>query len=71
VKTLAEIAKILSYKEESPNDMTYKQLPKPAKHIAMALQTHAQEWLSDISKNSRKILTTKSKKQTFVNTSLA
>ena len=70
VKTLAEIAQLVSYKEEPPDDMTYKQLPKPANHIAMALHTHAQERLPHISKYSRKILTTKLKKQTYAITSL-
>jgi hypothetical protein len=60
-KTLAEIAQLVSYKEEPPYVMTYKKLPKPAKHIAMSLHTYAQEWLSHISKHSRKILTTKQK----------
>jgi len=61
VRTLAEIAQLVSFKEEPPNTLTYKQLPKPSQKIAMALHTHAQEWLSYISKISRKILTTKSK----------
>jgi hypothetical protein len=65
VKTLAEITQLVSYKEEPPDTMTYKQLPNPAKQIAMALHTYTQEWLSHISKNACKILTTKSKKQTF------
>jgi len=70
VKNVAEIAQLISYKEEPPDIMTYKQLQKPAKHMAMALHTHAQEWLSQIFKNSRQILTTKSKKQTFAITTL-
>jgi len=67
-KTLAEIAQLVSYKEEPPYITTYKQLPKPAKDIVMALYTYAQEWLPHISKISRKILSTKSKKQTCANT---
>jgi len=62
VNTMAEIAQLVSYKEEPPTIMTYKQLPNLAKHIAMALHTHAQEWLSHISKISRTILTTKPKR---------
>jgi hypothetical protein len=60
-KTLAEIAQLVSFDEEPPDTLTYKQLPKPAQHIAMALHIHAQEWLSHISKISRTILTTKPK----------
>ena len=70
VRTLVEIAQLVSYKEEPPDIMTYKQVPKPAKHIAMALHTQSQEWLSHISKNSLNILTTKSKTQTFAITIL-
>jgi hypothetical protein len=61
VKTLAEIAQLISLDEEPPDAMTYKQLPKPAQQIAMTLHVHAQEWLSHISKISRTILTTKPK----------
>jgi len=44
VKTLAEIAQLVTDKEEPPVIMTFnKQLPKSAKHIAMALHTRAQE----------------------------
>jgi hypothetical protein len=68
VKILAEIAQLVSYNEELPDTMTYKQLPKQAKHIAMSLHKHAQEWLSHISKHSRKILTTKQKTKTPSNT---
>jgi hypothetical protein len=59
VRTLAEIAQIISFKEEPPYELTFKQLPLIAKRIAMALHVHAQEWLSHVSKSSRKILTTK------------
>ena len=62
VKTLAEIAQLVSFKEEPLEELTFKQLPLAAKRIAMALHVHAQEWLSHISKTSRKILTTKSEK---------
>jgi hypothetical protein len=64
VRTLAVIAQLVSFREEPPNTITCKQLPKPAQKIAMALHIHAQEWLSHISKISRKILTTKNKNQT-------
>jgi hypothetical protein len=43
VKTLAEIAQLVSPKEEPPDTLTYKQLPRPAKKIAMTLHVHAQE----------------------------
>jgi hypothetical protein len=41
-KTLAEIAPLVSFDEEPPNALTYKQLPKPAKKGAMTLLVHAQ-----------------------------
>ena len=50
VRTLAEIAQLVSFIEEPPDTFTYKQLPKPAKKIALALHIHAQECLSHISK---------------------
>ncbi len=50
VKTLAETAQLVSFKEEPPDALTCKQLPKPAHNIAMALHIHAQELLSYISK---------------------
>ena len=61
VKTLAWIAQFVSFKKEPPVELNFKQLPLTAKRIAMALHVHAQEWLSHISKTSRKILTTKTK----------
>ena len=62
VKTQAEISQLVSFTEEPPDELTFKQLPPTAKRITMALHVHAQEWLSHISKISRKILTTKIKK---------
>jgi hypothetical protein len=67
VKTLAEIAQLVSFKENPPDKLTYKQLPNTAKRIAMALHVHAQEWLTHIFKISRKILTTKTKSTTSAN----
>ena len=64
VKTLAEIAQLVTFEEEPPDAITYKELPKPAQHIAMTLHIHAQEWLSHISKISRTILNTKQKHNT-------
>jgi hypothetical protein len=58
VKILAEIAQLVSFKEEPPDELTFKQLPLTAKIIAMALHVHAQERISHISKTSRKILIT-------------
>ena len=46
VKTLAEIAKLVSFVEEPLDELTFKQLPLTAKRIAMALHVPAQEWLS-------------------------
>ena len=64
VKTLAEIAQLVSFKENPPDELTFKQLPNTAKRIVMSLHVHAQEWLSYISRVSRKILTTKAKTTT-------
>ncbi len=69
VKTLAEIAQLVSFTEEPPDKLTFKQLPLTTKRIAMSLHAHAQEWLSHISKTSRKILTTKTKKPLSLNLS--
>jgi ADP-glucose pyrophosphorylase len=52
VKTLAENAQLVSFKEDPADTLTYKQLPRPAKKIAMGLHVHAQEWLSHIKKIS-------------------
>ena len=60
VKTLAEIAQLVSFQEEPPDKMIYKQLPRQAQTIAMALHVHAQEWLTLMSKISRRLLTTTS-----------
>ena len=59
IRTLAEITQLISFGEEPPVALTYKQLPKLAQKIIMALHIHAQEWLSYFSKISRTILTTK------------
>ena len=61
VKTLAEIAQLVLFIEEPPDELIFEQLPLTARRIAMALHVHAQEWLSHISKTSRKILTTQTK----------
>ena len=61
VRTQAEIAQLVSFAEEPPDELTFKHLPITAKQITMALHVHAQEWLSHISRISRKILTTKTK----------
>ena len=50
VRTLAEIAQLVSFKEEPSDTLTYKQIPKPTQKFAMALHIHAQEWLSYIFK---------------------
>jgi hypothetical protein len=59
VKTRAEIAKLVSFQEEQPDTLKYKQMTQPAQEIAMALHVHAQEWLSLISKISRGLLARK------------
>ena len=58
IKTLVEIAQLVSFKEEPPDELTYKQLPPQARDIAMALHVHAQEWLTLMSKISRNTLLT-------------
>ena len=41
VKTLAEIAQLVSFDKEPPEALTYKHLPKLAQQIAMTLHIHA------------------------------
>lgn len=48
VKTLAEIAQLISPQEEPPDRLTYKELPKEAKRLVMKLHVHAQHWLHHI-----------------------
>ena len=55
-KTLAEIAQLISFTEEPPEEMTYRQMPPAAKRIAMALHTHAQQWLTLMLKISKQTL---------------
>jgi hypothetical protein len=62
VKTVARITQLVSVKEGTPNVLTYKQLPKSAKAIAMALHVHTHAWLSHLSRISRKRLATKTKR---------
>ena len=52
-RTLAEIAQLVSLKENPPDTLTYKSLPHQAQTIAMTLHIHAQEWLTLMSKISR------------------
>ena len=56
-RTLAEIAQLVSFKENSQDILIYKSLPHQAQIIAMSLHTHAQEWLTLMSKISRSNLT--------------
>ena len=56
VKTLAEIAQLVSFDEEPPDAMKYTDLPPAAKRIAMALHTHAQHWLTLMLKLSKQTL---------------
>ena len=42
IKTLAELAQLVSFTEEPPHEMTYRQMPPAAKRMAMTLHTHAQ-----------------------------
>ena len=59
--TLAEIAQLISFKENSPDNMTYKSLPPQAKTNAMVIHVHAQEWLTLMPKVSRSTLTQRRK----------
>jgi hypothetical protein len=70
VKTLAEIAQLVSFQEEPPDVMTYRQLPRNDQKIAMALHVHAQEWLTLMSKISRRLLTSTSNKRPCTHTTL-
>jgi hypothetical protein len=70
VKTLAEIAQLVSFHEEPPDVLTYRQLPRNAQKIAMALHVHAQEWLTLMSKISRRLLTSTSNKRPCTHTTL-
>ena len=56
-RTLAEITQLVSFKENPPDALTYKSLSTQAQTIAMSLHTHAQEWLTLMSKISRSNLT--------------
>ncbi len=49
VKTHAEIAQLVSFKQEPLDVLTLKQLPITSKNV-MTLHVHAQEWLSYIQK---------------------
>jgi len=60
-RTLAEIAQLVFFKENPPNNITYKSLPTQAKTIVMAIHVHAQEWLTLMSKVSRCTLTQRQK----------
>ena len=60
--TLAEIAQLVSFNENPPDNITYKSLPSPqAQTIAMAIHVHAQDWLTIMSKVSRSMLTQRMK----------
>jgi hypothetical protein len=48
-KTLTEITRLVLFKEEPPDNLTFKQLSITSKKIEMALHVHAEEWLSHIS----------------------
>ncbi len=52
-RTLPEIAQLVSFKENPLDTVTYKSLPPHVQTTAMTLHTHAQEWLTLMSKISR------------------
>jgi hypothetical protein len=69
-RTLAEIAQLVSFKENPPDNITYKSLPTQAQTIAMAIHVHAQEWLTLMSKVSRSTFTQRRKKSTKTPTNI-
>ena len=60
---LAEIAQLVSSKENPSDNITYKSLPTQAQAIVMAIHVHAQEWLALMSNVSRNTLTQRKNKQ--------
>ena len=60
-RTLVEIAHLVSFKENPPDNISYKSLPTQAQTIAMAIHVHAQELLTPMSKVSRSTLTQRRK----------
>ena len=55
--TLAEIAQLISFKENPLDNITYKPIPPQAQTIVKAIHVHAQEWLTLMSKVSKSTLT--------------
>jgi hypothetical protein len=60
-KTVAEIAQLVLFHENPPDNLTYRSLPPQAQSITMEIHVHAQEWLTLISKVSRSTLTHRQK----------
>ena len=56
VKTLAEIAQLISLDEAPPEGLTYRDLTPAARRLAMALHTHAQQWMTLLLKLSKQTL---------------
>ena len=56
-KTLAQLSQLISFKDKPPDELTYKELPRAAQDIAMQLHTHAQSWLTLMSRVSSQTLT--------------
>ena len=64
VKTLGEIAQLVSWQEEPPPITKYKDLTRDARKIAQALHTHAQDWLTLIlSVSSARLIPSKRSRQ--------
>ena len=66
--TLAEIAQLISFKENPPDNMKYKSLPTQAQTIAMTIHIHAQEWLTLMSKVSKRTLAQRMKTTKYTTT---
>ena len=68
-RKLAEIAQLVSFKEDPPDNITYKSLPTQAQTSVMAIHVHAQEWLTLMSKVSKSTLNQRQKQTKKTTTS--
>ena len=56
IKTLAEIAQLISPDEVPPDGLTYKDLTPTARRVVMTLHTHAQQWMTLLLKLAKQTL---------------
>ena len=59
VRTLSEIAQLISPQEEPPDTVPYRLLPKRARKVALDLHVHAQNWLQCMLDAARQTLAPK------------